>query len=88
MDQIDTNRDEEMVKLLEIKVMELESRNDFLRNRCKEIRISKIKVLKTTHQNSAKRRIEKKELTELNHKLMKIMENIRKKMAYLRNDYE
>ena len=88
MDQIDTNRDEELVKLLEIKIKELESKNEFLRNRCKEIRVTKIKVLKNTHQNSAKWRLEKKELTELNQKLMKMMENVRKKMAYLRNDYE
>eukprot|EP00826_Nyctotherus_ovalis_P050634 TRINITY_DN6232_c0_g1_i3.p1 TRINITY_DN6232_c0_g1~~TRINITY_DN6232_c0_g1_i3.p1 ORF type:complete len:172 (+),score=42.41 TRINITY_DN6232_c0_g1_i3:102-617(+) len=76
------------VRALEEKIRELENRNACLREKCKEVRAEKIKTLRLSNQSAAKWRCEKKDLVEINQKLMKMMEKVKSKLAYVKQGYE
>ena len=78
----------EEVRVLEERIQELENKNSCLRNKCKQIRTEKIKTLRLCNRNAAKWRCEKKDLTEINNKLMKMMEKVKSKLAYVKQGYE
>ena len=82
----DTNAIE--LNVLERKVKELESKNELLRERCKQYRNEKIKITRLNRQHAVRWRYKKKELIDLNNKLMKMMEKIKMKMTYMKQKYE
>ena len=66
---------------LEERIKELEARNSALEEKCKEIRMERIKVIRMCSAEGIKWRQEKMNLIEINRKLMKMMERIKKEIV-------